>query len=268
MRALARPVLLIVSAHPSLWLKTLIAANVAIFIVMWLMPSLARQAVQEFFGLLPAAVFRSFRIWQPVTYMFLHGTIGHIFFNMIALWMFGTELERIWGTRFFLRYYFITGIFAALTTIVVSLLPYPTTARMFHSVTIGASGAIYGLLLAYGRVPEQTDLHPLLLPIPSGICEIMGLIAPSGRRQRVAVSRTLRTWWVDVVTDAARATFVSANEVVVSGIAVKMIARVRSSAQLAEGQLGQEGALSRLRAARPGLGRRAVLLSTRPSASR
>ncbi|RPI54340.1 MAG: rhomboid family intramembrane serine protease [Acidobacteria bacterium] len=160
-------------------LKTLIAANVAVFIVMWLMPAGARQAVQEFFGLVPAAVFQSFRIWQPVTYMFLHGTIGHIFFNMLALWMFGTELERIWGTRFFLRYYFVTGVFAAVTTIVVSLLPYPETARMFHSVTIGASGAVYGLLLAYGLTfPNRPIYIYFVFPIPAKyFVMIMGLIA-------------------------------------------------------------------------------------------
>ena len=88
---------------------------------MWLMPRLLREAVQEFFGLLPAAIFQTFRVWQPVTYMFLHGNIGHILFNMLALWMFGTEIERMWGTRAFLRYYFVTGIAAAITTIVVSL---------------------------------------------------------------------------------------------------------------------------------------------------
>ncbi len=160
-------------------LKALIAVNVAVFIVMWLMPELARQAVQEFFGLLPAAIFESFRFWQPATYMFLHGGIGHILINMLALWMFGTELERIWGTRFFLRSYFITGIVAGLTTLVVSLLPYPTTARMFYSVTIGASGAIYGLLLAYGLTfPNRPIYLYFVFPIPAKyFVMIIGLIA-------------------------------------------------------------------------------------------
>jgi membrane associated rhomboid family serine protease len=160
-------------------LKALIAANVAVFVIMWLMPAGARQAVQEFLGLVPAALFQSFRVWQPVTYMFLHGTIGHIFFNMLALWMFGTELERIWGTRFFLRYYFITGIVAAMTTIVVSLLPFATTARMFDSVTIGASGAIYGLLLAYGLTfPNRPIYIYFVFPIPAKyFVMIMGFIA-------------------------------------------------------------------------------------------
>ena len=104
-------------------IKVLIVTNVALFLLMWLMPAGLTQAVQEFFGLVPAAIFESLRVWQPVTYMFLHDTneIGHILFNMLALWMFGTELERMWGTNAFLRYYFATGIAAAITTIVVSL---------------------------------------------------------------------------------------------------------------------------------------------------
>ena len=66
-------------------------------------------------GLSPQAVFEQFALWQPFTYMFLHSTggFGHILFNMLALWMFGTELERTWGTRFFTKYYFVTGIGAA-----------------------------------------------------------------------------------------------------------------------------------------------------------
>ncbi len=61
-------------------------------------------------GLMPAMVLREYALWQPLTYMFLHGGIGHLLFNMLALWMFGTDLERTWGTRFFVRYYFVTGI--------------------------------------------------------------------------------------------------------------------------------------------------------------
>jgi len=98
---------------------------------------------------------------------------------MLSLWMFGTELERIWGTNFFLRYYFVTGIVAAITTIAVSLLPFPETARMFHVVTIGASGAIFGLLLAYGLTfPNRPIYVYFVFPIPAKyFVMIMGLIA-------------------------------------------------------------------------------------------
>ena len=99
-------------------------------------------------GLSPQAVFEQLAFWQPVTYMFLtHGGFGHLLFNMLALWMFGTELERTWGTRFFAKYYFVTGIGAAATSLLLSLV---RRRRSTTAITIGASGAIYGVLLAYG----------------------------------------------------------------------------------------------------------------------
>src|SRR6202008_2614323 len=91
-----------------------------------------------------------FRVWQLGTYLFLHAGVLHILFNMLALWMFGAELERIWGTRYFLKYYFVTGIGAAILTVLFSLLPFGFAADLYGSIVIGASGAIYGLLLAYG----------------------------------------------------------------------------------------------------------------------
>jgi membrane associated rhomboid family serine protease len=154
-------------------IKALIIANVVMFVV-----SLLAPAITESLGLTPAAVLRG-EVWQVVTYMFLHGTIGHIFFNMLALWMFGTELERMWGTPFFLRYYFATGIAAAFSTIVFSMAPTAITARLYDSVTIGASGAIYGLLLAYGLTfPNRPIYVYLVFPIPAKyFVMIMGAIA-------------------------------------------------------------------------------------------
>ena len=80
-----------------------------------------------------------FKPWQPLTYMFMHGNFTHIFFNMYALWIFGTVMENHWGTRRFLFYYFACGIGAGLLYLLVPGM----------HVTIGASGAIYGLLLAF-----------------------------------------------------------------------------------------------------------------------
>jgi membrane associated rhomboid family serine protease len=155
-------------------IKALIIANVAMFVVSqpFLVPSII-----EFFGLVPADVLHG-QVWQVATYMFLHGTIGHIVFNMLALWMFGTELERMWGTPFFLRYYFATGIAAAVSTIVFSMVPTAMTARLYYSVTIGASGAIYGLLLAYGLTfPNRPIYMYLVFPIPAKyFVMIMGAI--------------------------------------------------------------------------------------------
>jgi membrane associated rhomboid family serine protease len=143
-------------------IKALIIANVTMFVVMPFMPSVAGSL-----ALVPEQVLHG-RVWQVVTYMFLHGNLAHIFFNMLALWMFGTELERRWGTPFFVRYYFATGIAAALSTIVFSLVPIAMTARLYYTGTIGASGAIYGLLLAYGLTfPDRPLLLFLLFPVPA-----------------------------------------------------------------------------------------------------
>ena len=113
-------------------------------------------------GLSPQAVFEQLAVWQPFTYMFLHSTggVGHILFNMLSLWMIGTELERTWGTRFFAKYYFITGVGAAATSLLLSLF----SDSIYYSVTVGASGAIYGLLLAYGMYFPNRHVDPVHLP--------------------------------------------------------------------------------------------------------
>src|SRR5262245_15933845 len=99
-------------------IKALIGVNVALFFATTFMPSLVR-----YLGLIPGDVLHDFRVWQLVTYMFIHAGLLHIIFNPLALWMFGTELERIWGTREFVKYYFVTGVGAGLLTVLVSLLP-------------------------------------------------------------------------------------------------------------------------------------------------
>ena len=87
---------------------------------------------------------------------------------MLALWMFGTELERIWGTRFFLKFYFVTGIGAGVLTVLFSLLPFGFARSSTHSIVIGASGAIYGLLLAYGLYfPDRPIYMYFVFPIPA-----------------------------------------------------------------------------------------------------
>src|SRR5215510_3473626 len=93
-------------------MKALIGVNVVVFFAQVLVPALTLA-----FGLRPAAVVRDFYVWQLVTYMFLHGDPFHILFNMLALWMFGTEFERMWGARPFLRFYFVTGIGAGALTV-------------------------------------------------------------------------------------------------------------------------------------------------------
>jgi membrane associated rhomboid family serine protease len=159
--------------------KKLIIANVAVFVIVAVLSASLRLMLTSTFGLVPSAVLKQLFLWQPVTYMFLHGTIGHIFFNMLALWMFGTELERLWGTPAFIRYYFVTGIAAAVTTIVVSLFPFEWAASLFDTTTIGASGAIFGLLLAYGLTfPNRPIYVWFVFPVPAKyLVMIMGGIA-------------------------------------------------------------------------------------------
>src|SRR3954469_6184419 len=125
-------------------LRALIIANVVVFFAQAVMPQLT-----DLFGLRPYLVVHGW-LWQLGTYMFLHGSLFHILFNMLALWMFGAELERMWGTRYFLKFYFATGIGAGLLTVVFSFLPFDASRQIYASNVIGASGAIYGLLLAYG----------------------------------------------------------------------------------------------------------------------
>jgi membrane associated rhomboid family serine protease len=154
-------------------IKTLIAVNVGAFLLSLIVPGLTLRL-----GLMPAAVLREFALWQPLTYMFLHGGIGHLLFNMLALWMFGTELERTWGTRFFVKYYFVTGIGAALVTIAWSLTPLPYAGALYGTLVIGASGAIYGLLLAYGMYYPDRTVFLYIFPVPARYAVmILGAIA-------------------------------------------------------------------------------------------
>jgi membrane associated rhomboid family serine protease len=98
---------------------------------------------------------------------------------MLGVWMFGVELERIWGTRFFARYYGITGVGGGLTMLLVSLLPFASTHAAYTSVTIGASGALFGLLLAFALYyPDRPILIMLLIPVPARVfVMIFGAIA-------------------------------------------------------------------------------------------
>ena len=116
---------------------------------------------------------------QLVTYMFVHAGPMHILFNMLTLWMFGTELERIWGTRFFVKFYFVCGIGAAVITVLVSLLPFAPAHQLYRSNIVGASGAVYGLLLAYALYfPNRQIYMYFVFPIPVRIFVlIMGGLA-------------------------------------------------------------------------------------------
>jgi membrane associated rhomboid family serine protease len=119
------------------------------------------SSLLQYFALVPAHVVRSLAVWQLFTYLFLHAGISHVLWNMLALWMFGAELERTWGTRRFVTFYFLCGMAASVTIVIA--------AYLFGGVNVpvvGSSGAVYGVLVAYGVLfPNQTMLFGFLIPI-------------------------------------------------------------------------------------------------------
>ncbi|HTT64418.1 MAG TPA: rhomboid family intramembrane serine protease [Bryobacteraceae bacterium] len=150
-------------------MKWLLISNTAMFVVMFL---LARDEtlITDIFDVLalsPYHILHNFWIWQLATYLFLHGGIWHLLVNMFTLWMFGITLERDWGTRRFLKYYFLCGIGAGCCDVIVNaLLGRAALPPPYGISTIGASGAIYGLLLAFGVLyPDVTILFAFLFPI-------------------------------------------------------------------------------------------------------
>jgi membrane associated rhomboid family serine protease len=150
---------------------------VAASVIAFLLDSIVSMALA--FGLRPADVVERLQIWRPFTYMFLHGGVFHILFNMLALWMFGVELERMWGSRYFTKFYLVAGGGAALTTLLLSFAPLPFADRLYDSLTIGASGAVYGVLLAYALYfPNRPIYMYFFFPIPATyFVMIMGAIS-------------------------------------------------------------------------------------------
>jgi len=146
-------------------LKWLLISNISIFVFTYILKASGTGLFFQNFALVPSQVVQTFAVWQVVTYMFLHSVdnFGHILWNMLGLWMFGAEIERLWGTTKFLRFYFICGISAAVFVIIAAYL------FGFQDVaTIGSSGAVYGVLVAYGVLfPDRTVLFGFLIPLKS-----------------------------------------------------------------------------------------------------
>jgi len=139
-------------------IKLLVSLNFGIFLLQTL--SGVEILFFELFGLVPKQIWSQFMVWQPITYLFFHGGIWHVLINMFILWMFGSELERLWGKHRFLKYYFVTGIGSGIITAIFSL----------HSTipVVGASGAVFGVLLAYGiTYPNRIVYLYGLIPIKS-----------------------------------------------------------------------------------------------------
>jgi membrane associated rhomboid family serine protease len=131
----------------------------------------------DIFGLMPKSVFERLYLWQIATYLFLHdvsGNFTHILFNMLALWMFGVDLERRWGSRGFVKYYAITGVGAGVVTALVSQLPFAATQGIYDATTVGASGAIYGLLMAWALLfPDRQILFMFIFPLPARVAAML-----------------------------------------------------------------------------------------------
>jgi membrane associated rhomboid family serine protease len=137
-------------------LKKLMIIMGAVFLLQMLVSS----RINFYLGLVPILVWSKFFLWQLFTYIFFHGGISHLLFNLLSLWMFGGELENYWGSKKFLFYFFFCGIGAAICTVILS--PY-----QFIPI-IGASGAIYGILLAFGWLfPNRLIYVYFLFPIPA-----------------------------------------------------------------------------------------------------
>ncbi len=144
--------------------KRLMIINGVIFLIQQIVNLFQPHALSLLFGLSHEGFARHFMLWQVFTYMFFHGGWLHIFFNLFALWMFAGELEQQWGSSRFLRYYLYTGTGAG---IFIALMNFFLAARGYPGApTIGASGAIYAILLAYGMTwPNREVLIYFLFPI-------------------------------------------------------------------------------------------------------
>ncbi len=174
-------------------IKTICIACVAVFLLQELSALLfdAPGAIfwTHWFGLVPYAAVFGFRFWQPFTYIFLHGGILHILFNLLYLCMFGADLERAWGSRKFYTYFLVCGVGAGIVEIIVKLLLDPHGRGTAFVPTIGASGAIYGVLLAVAVIMPHRQVWVFPLPVTvsmrvfvivMGAIEFFGTIGVSG----------------------------------------------------------------------------------------
>lgn len=177
--------------------KNLILINIVMYLGMIAVNSVFQIDLNRELGLY---FFKSpfFKPFQIITHMFMHGSMGHIFFNMFALWMFGKVLEQVWGSRRFLIYYLATGLGAAFLHMLVYYIEYASILQQVSETyqidnftpaiidqlyntgdplakkaaismivpTVGASGAVFGLLLAFGMLFPNTQLILLFPPIP------------------------------------------------------------------------------------------------------
>lgn len=163
--------------------KILLIANFAVFLSQAFLHhfsgALAHQRLLLWLGLVPSGVVPGLRIWQPFTYLFLHDidNIWHILVNMLMLWMFGRELELVWGRNRFLRYYFLTGVGAGIINVIVKTVPVLWGHGVSDIPTIGASGAIFGIMIACAILFPDRRVYLFPIPVAMSMRTVVAIMA-------------------------------------------------------------------------------------------
>lgn len=149
--------------------RWLLIISVAVWLVLQVIVEkyfLSGPIITYLFGLVPLSVVQNFYLWQPLTYIFLHSfNVFHILFNMLLLWWLGSELEQRWGSKFFLSYYLVSGVGAGILYTLAILIHGLVTGSFsgFTNPVVGASGAIFGLMLAYGIIFGERIVYFLMV---------------------------------------------------------------------------------------------------------
>src|SRR5262249_46298684 len=146
------------------WVKRIIIGCAGIYLIKVVLEAIASRGADLltfWFGLSAALVTHGF-IWQLVTYSLLHASLGHLLVNMLTLWMFGSQEESDWGSQRFLEFYLFCVIGAGLVTVAVAYTGLPGLTP--GSITVGASGGVYGLLIAFGMLYGDREIF--LFPFP------------------------------------------------------------------------------------------------------
>src|SRR5438552_6341708 len=147
------------------WVKRIIIASVVIYFLQVLLGAflpLGGRYFELYAGLVPGLVIHYGMIWQLLTYSFLHGSVGHVLINMLMLWMFGAQEEQDWGPKRFIEFYLFCVAGAGLVTIVVAYSPLPGVTPA--TTTLGASGGVYGILMAFGMLYGDREI--IMFPLP------------------------------------------------------------------------------------------------------
>jgi membrane associated rhomboid family serine protease len=141
--------------------RWLLAINTAVFLVCYVGGPGLQRHVSVLLALSPEMAVRNFLVWQVFTYMFVHFQVLHLLFNMLALWMFGMPIEQAWGVRRFLKFYFLCGVAAGVCVLVANML-----VGEWLIPTLGASGAVFGLMVAFAILfPDAIMLVFFLFPM-------------------------------------------------------------------------------------------------------